>query len=399
MFEARFQSFDDPQRARAERAARCRRCARNWRGAGCRGLILPRADRHQNEYVPPSEERLAWLTGFTGSAGDGDRARRARRAVRRRPLHACRRASQVDACGVHDRAIWSTTPPRALARAEPAGRRQARLRPVAAHRRRRRAAGAGLRQRRRDAGRRSSPIRSTRSGPTGRRRRSGRWCCTICASPAKTPSAKLDSIRAEIGKPARRRAGGVRPARRGLDLQHPRLRRRHTPLPLAFAIVPKEGRPALYIDGAQARQRGAPQARGDSPRCASPRTSSRDLAGARQGATHRAARPGDRRRCAVAHHRRGRRQGDARRRSDRDDEGGEEPGRDRGRARGACARRRGGDALPRLVRPRGAERASSPRSTRSRRWKASAATPACSRTCRSRPSPAPGPTAPSCTTA
>src|SRR6185436_750759 len=36
---------------------------------GLSGLILPRADRHQNEYVPPSEERLAWLTGFTGSAG------------------------------------------------------------------------------------------------------------------------------------------------------------------------------------------------------------------------------------------------------------------------------------------------------------------------------------------
>jgi Xaa-Pro aminopeptidase len=30
---------------------------------------VPRADRHQNEYVPASEERLAWLTGFTGSAG------------------------------------------------------------------------------------------------------------------------------------------------------------------------------------------------------------------------------------------------------------------------------------------------------------------------------------------
>ena len=30
---------------------------------------MPRADQHQNEYVPPSEERLAWLTGFTGSAG------------------------------------------------------------------------------------------------------------------------------------------------------------------------------------------------------------------------------------------------------------------------------------------------------------------------------------------
>src|SRR6185436_3864713 len=33
------------------------------------GFIVPRADRHQNEYVPASEERLAWLTGFTGSAG------------------------------------------------------------------------------------------------------------------------------------------------------------------------------------------------------------------------------------------------------------------------------------------------------------------------------------------
>jgi Xaa-Pro aminopeptidase len=33
------------------------------------GFVIPRADQQQNEYVPPSEERLAWLTGFTGSAG------------------------------------------------------------------------------------------------------------------------------------------------------------------------------------------------------------------------------------------------------------------------------------------------------------------------------------------
>lgn len=32
-------------------------------------FIVPRADAHQGEYVPPSDERLAWLTGFTGSAG------------------------------------------------------------------------------------------------------------------------------------------------------------------------------------------------------------------------------------------------------------------------------------------------------------------------------------------
>ena len=30
---------------------------------------MPRADEHQNEYVPKGAERLAWLTGFTGSAG------------------------------------------------------------------------------------------------------------------------------------------------------------------------------------------------------------------------------------------------------------------------------------------------------------------------------------------
>ena len=36
---------------------------------GLSGLILPRADRHQNEYVPACEDRLGWLTGFSGSFG------------------------------------------------------------------------------------------------------------------------------------------------------------------------------------------------------------------------------------------------------------------------------------------------------------------------------------------
>jgi Xaa-Pro aminopeptidase len=38
-------------------------------GAGVDGFIVPRADAHQGEYVPASEQRLGWLTGFTGSAG------------------------------------------------------------------------------------------------------------------------------------------------------------------------------------------------------------------------------------------------------------------------------------------------------------------------------------------
>ncbi|WP_081944376.1 aminopeptidase P family protein [Thalassospira australica] len=36
---------------------------------GVDGFIVPRADEHQGENVPARAERLAWLTGFTGSAG------------------------------------------------------------------------------------------------------------------------------------------------------------------------------------------------------------------------------------------------------------------------------------------------------------------------------------------
>ncbi len=37
--------------------------------AGLDAFLVPRADRHQGEYVAPADDRLAWLTGFTGSAG------------------------------------------------------------------------------------------------------------------------------------------------------------------------------------------------------------------------------------------------------------------------------------------------------------------------------------------
>ncbi len=36
---------------------------------GLAGFMIPRADAHQGEYVAPRDDRLAWLTGFTGSAG------------------------------------------------------------------------------------------------------------------------------------------------------------------------------------------------------------------------------------------------------------------------------------------------------------------------------------------
>ena len=36
---------------------------------GLTGFLVPRSDAHQGEYVSPHDERLQWLTGFTGSAG------------------------------------------------------------------------------------------------------------------------------------------------------------------------------------------------------------------------------------------------------------------------------------------------------------------------------------------
>jgi Xaa-Pro aminopeptidase len=68
MFEARFQSFED-HTERAASGARVAALRTELARRGLTGFIIPRSDRHQNEYVPASEERLAWLTGFTGSAG------------------------------------------------------------------------------------------------------------------------------------------------------------------------------------------------------------------------------------------------------------------------------------------------------------------------------------------
>src|SRR5580692_10706835 len=68
MFEAHFQSFEDGG-ARTESAPRVQALREELAKRGLDGFIVPRSDRFQNEYVPPSDERLAWLTGFTRSAG------------------------------------------------------------------------------------------------------------------------------------------------------------------------------------------------------------------------------------------------------------------------------------------------------------------------------------------
>lgn len=68
MSKSRFQTFSAD--SRADQSGHRLASLRAWlAGHGADALLLPRADVFQGEYLPPSEDRLAWLTGFTGSAG------------------------------------------------------------------------------------------------------------------------------------------------------------------------------------------------------------------------------------------------------------------------------------------------------------------------------------------
>jgi Xaa-Pro aminopeptidase len=68
MFEAHFQTFEEAESGVAL-TARLGVFREELARRKLTGFVIPRADQQQNEYVAPSEERLAWLTGFTGSAG------------------------------------------------------------------------------------------------------------------------------------------------------------------------------------------------------------------------------------------------------------------------------------------------------------------------------------------
>ena len=73
---------------------------------GLDGFLIPHEDEHQNEYLPDANERLAWATGFTGSAGAAvvlaDKA-----AVFVDGRYTLQVKDQVDAGAVRDRATWS----------------------------------------------------------------------------------------------------------------------------------------------------------------------------------------------------------------------------------------------------------------------------------------------------
>jgi Xaa-Pro aminopeptidase len=63
-----FQTFA-PQSSPEQGPPRLAALRRAMKDENVVGFLIPRADAHQGEYVAPCDDRLAWLTGFTGSAG------------------------------------------------------------------------------------------------------------------------------------------------------------------------------------------------------------------------------------------------------------------------------------------------------------------------------------------
>jgi Xaa-Pro aminopeptidase len=84
------------------------------------GFVVPRSDEHLGEYVPAASERLAWLTGFTGSAGLAavlaDRA-----AVFTDGRYVLQLAAQTDAALWERQHITENPPPAWLAKHAPSG--------------------------------------------------------------------------------------------------------------------------------------------------------------------------------------------------------------------------------------------------------------------------------------
>src|SRR5580692_11753072 len=244
MFEAHFQTFEEPETGVAL-TARLSAFREELTKRNLTGFVVPRADQQQNEYVPPSEERLAWLTGFTGSAGLAA-VLTSEAALFVDGRYTLQAGKQVDGKAWTIESLVDPPPETWLAKHLKAGDRlgfDPWLHTTAAAERMAAAcakAGAEL------VAVESNPIDSV-------------W--TERPPPPVAPVAvhgarfageaeakKLDRIRDEIGKSGAdalvlsdSHAVAWTFNIRGADVAH-------TPLPLSYALVPKDGRPTVFID-------------------------------------------------------------------------------------------------------------------------------------------------------
>src|SRR5262245_36573602 len=244
MFEAHFQTFEDPEGGVAL-SARLGAFREELARRKLTGFVIPRADQQQNEYVPPSEERLAWLTGFTGSAGlaivltkeaavfvDGRYTLQAGKQVDRKAWHV---EPLVDPPPEH----WLG---RHLAKGDRLGFDPWLHTSAAADRLAAACAKVGAELVAVD----SNPVDAIwheRPAPP-----LGPVSVQGLQFAGEAEAEKLKRIRLEIGKLGADAlvlsdSHGVAWAFniRGADVSH-------TPLPLSYALVPKEGRPTVFID-------------------------------------------------------------------------------------------------------------------------------------------------------
>jgi Xaa-Pro aminopeptidase len=240
-----FQTFTDsaePGKG-AERAAALRA---RLRELSLDGFIVPRADEHQGEYVPAASERLAWLTGFTGSAGTAivlaDKA-----AIFVDGRYTLQAREQVDTAVfapvssiVTPISEWlkANAPPKGRIGYDPWLMTRAQVRQISKGLE---AAGAEL------VPVESNPVDAVWAG------RPKPALASVSDQPeilaGKGASEKIAEIGGEIAGKRADAAVVTDPASiawlfniRGGDVPH-------TPFPLAFAIVKAEGRPELFIDG------------------------------------------------------------------------------------------------------------------------------------------------------
>ena len=123
LHQTKFQSFTEttsptqgPPRLEALRAELKRQ--------GFDGFMVPRADEYQGEYVPPRADRLAYLTGFTGSAGAAV-VLMEKAAIFTDGRYTVQTAEQVDGTAFEYRSLVDEPPPDWIAQNLPKGARLA----------------------------------------------------------------------------------------------------------------------------------------------------------------------------------------------------------------------------------------------------------------------------------
>ncbi len=244
MFEAHFQTFEEPESGVAL-TARLAAFREELARRKLSGFVIPRADQQQNEYVAPSEERLAWLTGFTGSAGMAMvLAREAAVFVDGR--YTLQAAKQVDGKAWSVESLIDPPPESWLTRHLSSGNRLG-FDPwlhtsAAAERLAAACAKAGAELVAVDTNPLDSVWTERPSPPLGPVAIHG------AQFSGEIEADKLKRIREEIGKLgvdalvlSDSHAVAWTFNVRGADVSH-------TPLPLSYALVPKVGRPTVFID-------------------------------------------------------------------------------------------------------------------------------------------------------